>query len=71
MCVCLCLGGNVVGIRKSQKRVLDHLELEIQVVRKHATWILESEFLASAKRVHAVDHCVLSAIPLNCNLQHL
>lgn len=70
MCVCLCLGGMLWVFAKVRK-VLDRLELEIQVVGRHATWILESEFLASAKRVHAVDHCVISAILLNCNLEHL
>lgn len=71
VCVCLCLRGDAVGIHRSQKRVLDHLELEIQVVGRHTTWILESEFLASTKRVHTTDHCVISIVPLICNLQHL
>lgn len=42
MCVCLCLGGMLWVFAKVRK-VLDRLELEIQVVGRHATWILESE----------------------------
>lgn len=59
-----------MGIHRGQERVLDHLELELQVVVRHPIWILESEFLASAKRVHAVNHRVILTIILIYNIQH-
>jgi hypothetical protein len=42
-------------VHRSQKRVLDPLELELQVVVSHPKWKLESELGSSARAVSALD----------------
>lgn len=40
VCVCMC-GVLSVGAHQSQKRTSDPLELELQLVVNHPTWVLE------------------------------
>jgi hypothetical protein len=35
------------GLKQVQKQMLDHLELEIQVVVNHLPWVLRTEFESS------------------------
>lgn len=40
LCVCTCMS---VGVLGRQQRVLDPLELELQVIDRHLTWLLGTE----------------------------
>lgn len=54
MCVCVPVLVHIHAHR-DQKRVLDPLELELQVVVNHPKWKLESEPGSSARAVSALD----------------
>lgn len=46
-CVCRCL--------RSQKRVLDHLELDLQVIANFPSWVLGNKLRFSAKAASTPD----------------
>lgn len=50
---CDHVGSDAYG---GQKWVLDLLELEIQVVVSHSTWVLGSEFRSSGRATDTFNH---------------
>jgi hypothetical protein len=65
------MGRLVVGVQKGQRRMLDPLDLELQVIVRQPAWILRSKFLAPAKRERAFGHQVSSTALLISISQHL
>lgn len=61
MCVCsyMCLGAH-----RRQKWVLSSLELELQVVLTHPTWVMRTEHGSSGRAGSILNDQVISPAPI-------
>lgn len=59
MCVCMCMSVVYECARNAhggQKRALGPLELELQEVVSHPTWMMEIKLSSFVRAVHALNH---------------
>jgi hypothetical protein len=56
VCMCVCVCGRCVGTCGDQKRVLDLLELELQVVMNHPIWVLGTKLGSPGRAARALKH---------------
>lgn len=61
MCPCAC--HMCAGIPRSQKRMLDALELEVEVVVNCPKWVLGYRLRSSGRAANASNHGAMSPVP--------
>jgi hypothetical protein len=68
-CVCMHVGERVsictlsASVWRCQRRASDTLELKLQVVMSHWTWVSGTELESFRKRAHRLNHCAISPAP--------
>lgn len=63
ICMCVCVDSVHIVMHRGQERASDLLELELQVVMSHPTWVQGNKTSFSARAEYTFNHRALPANP--------